>query len=303
MTRHWGLSLAALLLSAGIGCPRDAPQQSGPQPLQVFAGIAPLAYLVERVGGEHVAVGVLMPAGRDPHTFETTPRQMQALAKARLLFKAGMPFEDQLVKKVRGLHRRLTVVDTARGIRKRTMEAAFAHAGHHDHDHGHHAGEPDPHVWLAPRLVKTQATNVAWALVDADPAHADDYARNLAALLADLDATDARIRRALRPHRGRSFYVFHPAFGYFGDSYGLKQVAVQTEGKPPTPRQLRALVKRAKADGVRIIFAQPQFDRRTAQVVASAIGGTVVPINPLEKNVLKNLDEMAAKIEMALQKQ
>ena len=89
----------------------------------------------------------------------------------------------------------------------------------------------------------------------------------------ELDGLDARIRRALRPFRGQTFYVFHPAFGYFADAYGLRQKSVETEGKSPTPRQLLALIKQARAEGVKIIFLQPQFDRRAADAVATALGG------------------------------
>ena len=111
-----------------------------------------------------------------------------------------------------------------------------------------------------------------------------------------------QVCRALRPHAGQSFYVFHPAFGYFGDTYGLKQQAVESEGKMPAPRQLRALIKKAKAEQVRIIFVQPQFDQRTAEVVAGLIGGVAVPIDPLARDVLKNFREMAAKMEEAFGK-
>lgn len=146
-------------------------------------------------------------------------------------------------------------------------------------EHEAHAGEPDPHVWLSPALLKTMAGNAARALQAADPAHAADYEANAAALAADLDALDQRIAGLLAPYGGQSFYVFHPAFGYFGDAYGLKQEAVEVGGKSPTPKQLGELIHRARAAGVRIIFVQPQFDSKAVQAVAEAIDGAVVPIS------------------------
>jgi len=266
--------------------------------LDVFVGIAPLAYLVERVGDECVTCQVLLRPGQNEHTLALTPKQMLALGKAQLLIKAGLPFENRLAERIQQSHPQLVVVAADRGIQKRI--AAEHCCDEEDHDHDHHAGEPDPHVWLAPALLRIMATNVADALEQADPQHAGQYRQNLGALLKEIDAAQAKVSGLLRSHRGRSFYVFHPAFGYFADAYGLKQEAVEAEGKVPTPRQLRALIKKARADGVKIIFVQPQFDQRAAQAVAAAIGGVVVPIDPLAKDVTTNLEEVAVKIARTL---
>ncbi len=102
-----------------------------------------------------------------------------------------------------------------------------------------------------------------------------------------------RIQKMLEPYRGRSFYVFHPGFGYFADAYGLKQEAVEAGGRSPTPKQLRVLIEQVQADGVKTIFVQPQFAPQSAQVVAEAIGGKVVPINGLGKDVVRNLEDIA----------
>jgi len=324
-----GLLLAAF---AGGGGVADAATGSR---LETFVSIPPQAYLVERVGGRHVGVQVLVQAGQEPHTFKPTPKQMMALGRARVYFRVGMPFETRLLEKIRGSRSDITVVDTVRGIKRVMMsehgphhaeaeehaarEGDHAeHAGHEgdhpehsghgdvregeDHEHEHEKGAPDPHIWLSPPLIKIQARNIADGLKAADPAHADDYEANLKAFLKDVDATHARIRKVLAPFKGEAFYVFHPAFGYFGDAYGLRQEAVEVEGKNPTPKQISALVRKARADGVHIIFVQPQFDRRSVQPVATAIDGVVVPMDPLARDVLKNLESMATQIEKALKK-
>jgi zinc transport system substrate-binding protein len=233
-------------------------------------------------------VGVLVQPGQDPHIFEPTPRQAVAIGRARLFFKIGMPFENELVERIAARHRGLTVVDVTEGIVKRTE----TEPGEPD--------EADPHVWLSPPLLRIMAGNVAEALERADPDHAADYRRNAAAVSAELDALGARITRRLAPFRGQRFYVFHPAFGYFADAYGLVQKSVETEGKPPTPRRLRALVKQARTEGVKVIFFQPQFDVRAAGVIAEAIEGAAAPIDSLAPDVEKNLDEIAAKIRQSL---
>ncbi|HPE46646.1 MAG TPA: zinc ABC transporter substrate-binding protein, partial [Deltaproteobacteria bacterium] len=91
-------------------------------------------------------------------------------------------------------------------------------------------------------------------------------------------------------------YVFHPAFGYLADAYGFSQVSVEAGGKEPSARQLAHLVSRARAEGVRVVFVQPQFSRKNAQAVARAIRGAVVPIDPLPEDYIGEMKKMARTI-------
>ena len=284
--RVWGTVLVGLVL-AGV---RLVGAEGA---MEVFVSLPPQACFVERVGGTRVDVQVLVQSGQDPHTFEPSPRQMMALGRAALYFTVGVPFEDRLVAKIRGTHRDLRVVDTDEGIEKRVMDAHHEGEQEHDDEHGE---ERDPHIWLSPPLIRIQARAVARALEEADPAYAEEYGRNLEGFLRDLDDVHKRIGRLLAPYKGEAFYVFHPAFGYFGDAYGLRQEAVEMEGKSPTPRQLVGLIERARTHGARIIFVQPQFARKSADAVATAIGGAVVAMDPMARDVLGNLEEMAGKI-------
>jgi zinc transport system substrate-binding protein len=97
--------------------------------------------------------------------------------------------------------------------------------------------------------------------------------------------------------------VFHPAYGYFGDAYGLKQIAIQLGGKEPTARQLAKLIQLAKEEGVRVLFVQPQFSKKSAEALAKAIGGAVIPLDDLAPDYLRNLQDMAVKLDSALQAQ
>jgi zinc transport system substrate-binding protein len=105
----------------------------------------------------------------------------------------------------------------------------------------------------------------------------------------------------LAPYRGRAFLVFHPGFGYFADAYGLKEEAVEAGGRSPGPKQFRALVEKAKAEGIKTVFVQPQYDPHSARAVAEAIGGEVVPMNGLAKDVLADLEDIAEKVKRSMQ--
>ncbi len=285
-------ALPAVLISGGAGAEEG--------PLEVFAGIPPQAHFVERIGGDNVSVSVLVQAGQEPHTFEPTPRQMVALSHARLYFKTGMPFENVVLGKIRDANPDLTVIDTAKGIDKRRIAEGEDVSG--DHHEGHGEEDLDPHVWLSPPLIKVQAANIRDALVKADPEHTAEFNANFEAFAKEVDGTHEHISEMLAPFRGRTIYVYHPAFGYFADAYGLRQVAVETGGKSPTPRQLGEIIEKARGEGVRVIFVQPQFAAAGARVVADAIDGSVVPLDDLAEDVLANLEDMAAKVREALTK-
>ncbi|MFH0809969.1 MAG: zinc ABC transporter substrate-binding protein [Pseudomonadota bacterium] len=303
--KWWLGSLLAVALVVWSGC---LPAGSPDARVKAYVSIPPLAYFVERVGGRYVEVSVLVKPGQSPHIFEPTPRQMAGLSRANVYFSVGFPFEERLLTKITAMNGHLKVVDTCRGVVSRTLSAEEIEsheAGEHGHEehghagHGHAAGEPDPHVWLSPRLARIQAANICNGLAVIDRVHAADYERNLKAFQADLDRVDARLTRALAPLRGRAFLVYHPAFGYFADAYGLRQVPVEVGGKEPSARQLASLIDRARRDGIRVIFVQPRFPRRSAEWVARAIGGAVVPMDDLPRNYLKNLEDMAAKLQAA----
>jgi zinc transport system substrate-binding protein len=161
----------------------------------------------------------------------------------------------------------------------------------------------DPHIWLNPRLVKIQARTIADALIQVDPKGKTAYERNLAIFVKDLDKLDAKLKKTLAPFKGKTFMVFHPAWGYFADAYGLKQDPIEIEGKNPSSKQLSRIIETAKTEGVRIIFVQPQFSRRLAKRVAESIGGAVAPINPLARDYIANLEEVAAKVSDAMKGQ
>ncbi len=263
--------------------------------LPVFVSIAPQAFLAERLGGAALEVDVLVGPGQDLHTFEPTPKQMAKLARARLYFTIGVPFEDQMVRRIASTHPRLVLVDSIAGIERRAIEDQHQHAGH---DHADAA--PDPHVWLNPRLTAAIARNMAQALILHDPEAAASYRANLARLEADLAALDARIGELLAPLRGQDIFVYHPAFGYLTEAYGLHQVPVEMGGREPSARELTRLIERARHKDIRVLFVQPQFSRRSAEAIARAIDGAVVAIDPLARDYLANLEQLARTIHDAL---
>ncbi len=262
--------------------------------LLVFVSIPPQKYMVQQIGQALLDVEVMIPAGVDPHIYEPKPRQMVALAKARLYFAIGIqPFENTWLKKIASSNPDMMVVHTDQGIQKIPMTTRH-------HNENRYAGEPDPHVWLSPPLVIKQAQTILNALVAFDPASRAVYEANYQAFVSELAALDAELKNIFAAKQGLQFMVLHPAWGYFAHTYGLKQVPVEIEGKDPKPAQLKQLIDYAKQKQIKIIFVQPQFSPRNAELVAKEIGGQVVFADPLAANWSDNLREVAEKFRSAL---
>jgi zinc transport system substrate-binding protein len=248
-----------------------------PDALPVTVSILPQRYFVERIGGDGVSVGVLVPPGASPATYEPKPEQLRALSRSAAYFRIRVPFEDAWMARIASANPSLRVVDTTQGI-----------------DWLHTAGGRDPHIWLSPRLVVVQAQTITGALAELDPPGAPVYQANLARFRADIDHLDGQIRRSLSGLEQRSFMVLHPSWGYFARDYELTMFAVEVGGQEPSAAELTALIARARAEGIRVVFAQPQFSTRAARTIAHEIGGEVVLIDPLAADWLDNLRTVAA---------
>ena len=281
-----GLALAGAIFGAGAA-----------EPLRVFVSVLPQKTFVEKVGGDRVRVEAMVQPGDSPHTYDPTPRQVAALSQADLYVAVGGTFEDAWMGRIRGVNPRMQVLDTGEGIALRRLEAhedAYGRdAGHHQHDHDHAHGAGDPHLWTSPPLVKQMVPRIRDALSGLDPANAALYAANAAAFADELDALDRDIRAQLAGAAGSRFMVYHPAWGYFADTYGLTQIPIEHEGKEPGPRALASLIDQARRDGVRVIFVQPQFSQKTAAQVAAAIGGRVEVMDNLSPDYEANLRQVA----------
>jgi len=287
---QWSIRLALALLLAAGPLAWAAPAA----PMTVFVSILPQRYFVERVGGDRVAVSVMVGPGQSPATYEPTPRQMAHLSEAQIYFRIGVPFEDVWMNRLTSSNPGMRVADAREGLQLREMRPATRASARHHH------GAPDPHIWTSPRRVKTMAAQIKDVLSGLDPAHRAEFEANYQAFARDLDALDQEIRVLLAPVKSRRFMVFHPSWGYFADDYGLEQIAIAMEGKQPGARTLATLTERATAEGIRIIFVQAQYSRRDAQTLARAIGGRAIAVDPLAEDYLENLRAVARTFAEAL---
>jgi zinc transport system substrate-binding protein len=236
----------------------------------------------------------LVEPGADPHTYEPKPQQMVALSKAALYFAIGIEFEAAKLEKIAAMNPQMRVVHTDHGIMKLPM-AAHSHRdtdNEHGEDH-HHQGSLDPHIWLSPPLVMIQARSILTAFQAVDPAHRSVYEANYRTFILELVDLDAHLRATFDGLQGSFFMVFHPSWGTFAHTYGLKQVPIEIEGKNPKPAQLKRLIEHARANQIKVVFAQPQFSSKSARQISKAISGRVAFVDPLAQDWATNLRRAA----------
>ena len=298
------LLLSCLFLALGLpSCGDDA----GDDRVRVVVSIPPQAWVVARIGGPDVLVETLVGPGDSPATHQPTDAQVSAVMRAQAWFSMGVPFENGAWREAIESTGQLRIVNTQDGALLREIEAHGPNAHAHEDEHGHvHVGGKcshdglDPHLWLSPSGLETIAENVAEGLAEIDPANAERYEANLETLRGELEALDEELTEMLEPWDGRTIYVFHPAWGYFCDAYGLEQVAIEISGQEPSESELTDLVRRAKEDQAKVVFVQSQIQGRSAKALADAIGAEVRFLDPLAQDVPKNLRAVARALVDAL---
>lgn len=292
--------LTTLLLgSVVVAAPTEETEK-----LRVFVPVLPYEYLFERVGGDRIEVSAIVQEGGDCHNYSPTPRQIADIARSNLLFAGGLSFEANFYVAVgdgENGPKEFNLLEGLELLEGTCGECASAAAGGKEaHAHEHEHEEKDAHVWLSPKVLRHQAERIAVILKQHLPADAAPVIdANLASLKTELDQLDAELGTTLAPKKGRAFYVYHGAFTYFARDYGLVQKAIEIGNRKPSPKQVAAIAKQAKEEGVTTVFVQPQFDQSSAASLAETIGGKVQTLDPLEKDVLGNLRTIAKTIAAA----
>ncbi|KAB7886987.1 metal ABC transporter solute-binding protein, Zn/Mn family [Poseidonibacter ostreae] len=297
----------------------------------VTVSIVPQKYFVEKIAGDKINVNVMVKKGFSPANYEPKTSQMKKLAQSSIYFSIGVPFENSWLKKFKNANKNMLMVDTSMGIEKLEMVEHSHHEdeGHHDehadhdehddhkkhdehdehkdHDHEKHDEHDehadhdehessDPHIWNDPILVKIQAKNIYEALVKVDHDNESFYKENYEKFIKELDLLNQKLETILNPYKNKAFMVFHPSWGYFAKKYSLEQVAIESQGKEPKPKELVELIKDAKEHNIKIVFVAPQFSQKSAKLIANSINGSVHVIDPLAKNWEENLIQTAEKI-------
>ena len=294
------LAICVLIVT---GCKSNNDQAVVDDKINVLVSILPLTEFVSEIGGDRVEVEAIIPPGYEPHSYELTPAQLVGITKADLYVKAGhIEFEKSSMAKIVAQNKDMQVIDGSAGVALRNLES-HGHENRpesiHELENKTHSDEliqPDPHTWLSITNAKIYGQNITQALSELDPANQEYYQQNLNDYLNKLDSTDSYLQNKLGELENKKIIVYHPAFGYLLDDYGLTQVPVEIDGKEPTAAQLADLITKAKKENIKTIFIQKQFSPKNAETIAVEIGGSVVQIDPLAADFVDNLQNIGNNI-------
>ena len=264
--------IVVLILLSGMIAQRAAAEPASGA-IRVAVSLQPLAFFVTRVGGDRVTVSTLIPPGVDPHTYEPLPSQVKVFGQADLYIGVGQGIQIE--------HRWLQQFHSRNKDMQIYMIADSMPSSPDTHSHAPDAHK-DPHLWLSINNALLITTMVEDALSKHDPAGAAQYHHRAQKLAAELAELKKDIAKRIAESGVRGFLVFHPAWEYFADEFGLTQYAIEHEGKDSTPRQLSAVVHSAKEQKIKTVFVSPQFSKKSAAAIAREIGGTVATLDPLE---------------------
>ena len=267
---------------------RSVDNKSGKQ---IVVTIPPLAGLVEEIVGADYQVVTLLPSGATPENYSPTARQVAALSDAEFVFSVGMlTFEQELMQRV-GSEGVANVVNVNKGVELLAGGCSHDHEDEHSHHH-HHA--VDPHIWMSPRGLMQIVDNIAQALVTKHP-DSMRYKTNSEALMAKLAERSEAYGEVLKS-APREFLIYHPALGYLAHEFDLEQVALENEGKNPTPSALAEIVNKVQLEGIEVLLYQQEYPLDVVKPIAEILGVKLVEINPLNKNIIAELDHIVEQL-------
>ena len=319
MRRFTALLLALLLAVSLAGCAARREQDSGK--LQVVCSLFPYYDFARQIGGDDVEVTLLVPAGKETHSFEPTPLDVVTLSQADVFLYNGGESEQWVeqilsaagenIRVTEALMPRVTLL-----VEEMTegMEGGDDHSGHdhdgHDHDddaHDHQDEEMayDEHVWTSPVLAKTLCEAICDALCRADPAHRENYRARLADYLEELTALDEAFRDTVAAGH-RRLLVFGDRFPllYFCREYGLDYRAAFhgcASDTEPSLATLKYLIDQVAREQIPVVYTIELSSQKVAQAIAETTGARVLTFQSCQTVSRQDLDNGATYLSLMWQ--
>lgn len=315
------LVLPSLLAACNVS-KEESSEESKNGKLNVYTTIYPLQYLTERVGGDHINVENIIPAGADTHSFEPSSKAMVKIAQGDAFIYSGTGIDgfSEAVKK--SLEKEdVQIVNAAEGVNLIQSTEVDSHEDHadktdeHEGEEGEHDEnlDVDPHVWLDPNRAIKLAENIKNSLVQLKPDAKEDFENNFSALKQDLKNLDQEFKDMVNKAPKKTFIVSHSAYGYWEDVYGLKQIGISglSPTDEPSQKQLKEIIETAQKNQVSYILFEPNVSNKVAEVVKKEVGADTLTLHNLEslteddvkngENYLSIMRKNIASLQKALQ--
>ena len=242
----------------------------------ITVSIPPFKYFINAIAGDDFRVNIMVAAGANPHIYEPVPEQIADLRKSVAYISDGyLGFEMTWLDRFYETNPRMKKLSLGQNI------DLIKPTGNSDSEHVEGA---DPHYWVSPKCALSMAGAIKTLLIDLNPDKKDKYELNYGNLVKSINEIDIKAGELFKAVKNKSFMTFHPTLGYLARDYGLKQIAVENEGKEPTPSSLKELIDIGKAEKIRVIFVQREYDTKNARAIAAETGAVLETIDPLSEN-------------------
>jgi len=246
--------------------------------IQVSVSILPQKAFVEAVAKDKVEINVVVPPGSSPATYEPTPQESIRLESADIYFAIGVPTEAANIMS-------LIDINVTRLVSLHTLVSE-------EYPDIMVGGQRDPHIWLSVNRVIKIIEIIRDEMILLDEDNSEIYTINAASFISELNDLKVYAEMKLTNLPNNKFIVFHPAFRYLAQDFGLEMYALEQDGKEATPQRLAEMIDFAKAEGIKVIFYQSEFSSTQAQSFAEEIGGQTMMLVPLSPNYISNMISM-----------
>lgn len=245
--------------------------------------IEPIRFMADQIGGDYFRIESQIPKGANPETYDMTPRQMVHLSESAAYLRIGyIGFENVWMERLMESNPRMKVYDLSKGL---NLIGASGSA-------------IEPHIWNSTVNARIIAQNILQAMQELDSEHKDAFQAGYESFMVTINETEQALQKMLNDQKGKSFLIYHPTLTYFARDWGLHQICIEEDGKEPTIQQLRQVTNESRAQGVKTIFIQPEFDHENAKLVAKETGSELSEIYPLSydwANELLRIGEILSK--------
>ncbi|MFP4489033.1 MAG: metal ABC transporter solute-binding protein, Zn/Mn family [Bacteroidales bacterium] len=264
-----------LLIILLAGCGRQSGDHSRDEKAIITVSIEPFRFFTEAIAGDNYRVNVIVPPGASPASYEPPPSVIRDLKDSELMIiNTYLGFELAWIDRMINVNPGVEVLKLA------ATQDLIAADSHKHGDITHDTGV-DPHFWVSPLRARIIARDIRDFLSEKDPEGKDEYWKKHQQLDSVIMDTDAYLESLLDNTANKSFMIFHPSLSYLARDYGLEQIAVETEGKEPSPSDLKRLIDKGREKNIKTILVQREFDKRNADLIADEIAAETIIIDPL----------------------
>ncbi|MDP4551104.1 zinc ABC transporter substrate-binding protein [Alkalihalobacillus macyae] len=256
-------------------------ESGGEKKLSIYTTLFPIEDFTREIGGKHVQVVSILPAGSDAHTYEPTTQTMINVAEADAFIYNGLGMESYAEAIAESVGKDVKMVEASSGIE--TLEHSEEHEEHSEEEHSDDHGDQDPHLWLDPNKAIGMAENIKETLIELNPDAKEDFEANFQRVKSDLTKLDQEFASLVDSKDHPEMIVSHAAYGYWENRYGIHQIAIAglSPSNEPSQKALEKIIHTAKNKKIKYVLFEQNVTPKVAKSLQSEIGAKALRLHNL----------------------